>query len=196
MLTFDIILPSVGRESLKTAIRSVFTQDYSSWKLFVYEQGPHTDLSEFALNGKTRFAYWWDSQIHNDSGAWSRNAMIHYGKSEWIAYLDDDDEWLPQHLSTIAKLIENNPDVNMVRVAGQSFMMKHRHPRSSQLVRKMGPINSTDFLTVGMAHSRDLFKHTTGWQPVDNHDHLLWREMLAAGGKAVESDAVTFHFRR
>lgn len=196
MLTFDVILPSIGRDSLKVAIRSVFNQEYPHWKLFVFEQGPHTDLSELSQDGHTRFAYWWDSQVHNDSGAWSRNAMISYGKGEWIVYIDDDDEWLPHHLSTIAKLIEDHPGVNMVRVAGQSFMMKHKSPRSSKLVRKMGPVNSTDILTVGMAHTRDLFKQTTGWNPVDNHDHLLWREMLAAGGKAIESDAVTFHFRR
>ena len=155
-------------------------------------------------------------QPRNDYGAYARNHEVRQellkslrGSAEelkidwpepdpdsWVAYIDDDDEWLPNHLATIAKLIEDNPGVNMVRTAGQSFMMKHKSPRSKKLVRKMGVVNSTDILTVGMAHTRGIFDKTQGWQPCDNHDHLLWKEMLAAGGKAVVSDAVTFHFRR
>jgi hypothetical protein len=60
----------------------------------------------------------------------------------------------------------------------------------------MGPVNSQDILTVGMAHTREIFNKTSGWQPVDNHDHLLWREMLATGGVPAIAHEVTFEFER
>lgn len=199
-IAFDVILPTIGIATVFEAIDTVNKQDYPHWKLWVVCDGiaqltwPYTDGRQKApLHGKIIGSHF---PAHADSGAWARNEGIHLGNAKWLTYIDDDDEWLPNHLTTIAKLIEENPGVDMVRTSGQSFMMKHKSPRSSKLVRKMGPVNSTDILTVGMAHTRDLFKQTTGWKPVDNHDHLLWKEMLAAGGKAIVSDAVTFHFKR
>lgn len=202
MLTFDIILPTTGRESLGAAMQSVWDQSYRDWNLLIVCDGCGPILLPFDSEDVMRMICIPTDRLprnpppHNDYGAWARNRGMSEGHNAWVAYIDDDDEWLPHHLSTLARLIEENPDVNMVRTAGQSFMMKHKSPRSSKLVRKMGSVNSTDILTVGMAHTRDLFKQTTGWKPVDNHDHMLWREMLTAGGKAVESDAVTFHFHR
>lgn len=194
MIKFDIILPTIGRDSLKAAIDSVIAQSYTEWNLWIMSnQGSvswTTNLDDRIIpynlfdDGK---------QYVPDWGAASRNIGIRSGINDWIAYIDDDDEWLPHHLETIVSVIE---DHNMVRTAGQSFMMRHRSPRSSKRVRKMGPVNDTDILTVGMAHTRSLFNKTLGWQPCDNHDHLLWKEMLAAGGQAYESKEVTFHFRR
>jgi len=200
MIQFDVILPTIGLASVFEAIDSVNKQDYPYWTLWVICDGikqligPNNIHAAITpLNGQIIGSPF---QRHEDSGAWARNEGLRLGNASWITYIDDDDEWLPHHLSTLARLIEDNPGVDMVRTAGQSFMMKHRSPRSSKLVRKMGAVNSTDILTVGMAHTRGIFNKTQGWQPCDNHDHLLWKEMLAAGGKAVESNEVTFHYRR
>ena len=195
-MRFDIVLPTIGRPSLVDAIQSVLNQDYQDWKLWVYEQGSFSDFSSLIKNGCLPFAYWQDPVVRNDSGTHARNAMIQTGTSQWITYIDDDDIWLPNHLSTIASLTEANPDVTMIRTAGQSFSWKHKSPRSSKLVRKLGAVNSTDILTVGMAHTRNLFKLTQGFQPCDNHDKLLWKQMLSLGGKPAVSDAVTFQFER
>lgn len=195
-IKFDVILPTIGRGTLAYAIDSVVGQTYQNWKLHVVQDN--------ILAPELFVAIWPDERINwlpvtrphgPDSGTIARLTGIYNSRSEWIAYIDDDDIWLSNHLQTIAKLIEDNPDANMIRVAGQSFKMGHKSPRSSSLVRKLGPVNSTDILTVGMAHSRSLYEKTQGWQSCDNHDGLLWREMLTMGGKALQSDAVTFYYK-
>lgn len=202
MIKFDIILPTTGRDSLGAAIKSVWEQSYRDWKLFIVCDGCPPILLPFDSEEHMRLVCVPNDRLprnlpsHDDSGAWARNRGIQEGSNEWIAYIDDDDEWLPHHLATLADMITNHPDVSMLRTAGQSFKMKHRSPRSSKLVRKMGPVNDIDILTVGMCHTRDLFYKTRGWQPCDNHDHLLWREMLDTGAKAAISSEVTFHYRR
>jgi hypothetical protein len=83
----------------------------------------------------------------------------------------------------------------MVKTSGQSFKMGRVHPRTSARVRKAGPVNSDDILTVGMAHTRQIFYETIGWQPQDNHDRLLWGDMLGEGGVAEITDDITFLFK-
>lgn len=194
-MKFDIILPSIGRDSVHAAIESVLAQDYEpGWNLHVYAQG--TDINNDPSLKTLPYAYWYDMIVRNDHGAHARNCMISYGKNPWIAYIDDDDVWLPNHLSTLAELAAQDERVNMLSTAGQAFSWKHKSPRSIRLVRRLGVINDTDILTVGMAHTRELFKLTQGWQPCDNHDKLLWEEMLAKGGRELTTERVTFQFER
>lgn len=132
----------------------------------------------------------------NDSGASARNFGIKQGNAAWIAYLDDDDVFLPNHLTILHELGILHPEANMLRTAGQPFSWRHKSPRSSKLVRRLRSVNTQDILTVGMSHTRELFSKTEEWQAVDNHDHLLWAEMLAAGGTYATTETVTFEFER
>lgn len=195
-MKFDIILPSIGRKSLAEAANSVFDQEYQDWHLYIVCDGSTLGIWPRceSMFEKTSIIHLQDR--HNDSGAWARNAAIQAGKSEWIAYLDDDDIFLPNHLQILSECANLHPEANMLRTLGRSFSWRHKSPRSSKLVRKVGAVNSQDILTVGMAHTREIFKKTSGWQPVDNHDHILWREMLAAGGVPAVAQDVTFEFER
>lgn len=171
---FDIVLPTIGRDSLLAATESVQKQTYQNWRLITVQ----------------------DTENRGDYGAWARNTAITIGENEWIAYIDDDDIWLPHHLETLSRLLVEAPYATMLRTAGQAFSWKHKSPRSSKLMRKLGQINSTDFMTVGMAHTRELFEKTQGWQPCDNHDKLLWEEMLSLGGIPIATDSITYQFQR
>lgn len=191
---FDIILPTIGRDSLEAAIDSVIAQDYPHWRLYVMCEGFQWPIKD------DRIYIIANPEIqHGDSGAWARNHAIWMGKSdpsEWIAYIDDDDIWHPHHLSTISSLIASNPQATMVRTAGQIFSFRRKTPRTKKTVRRVGQVNTTDILTVGMAHTRELFERTTGWKPEDNHDRILWNEMISLGGSPVVSEAVTFEYQR
>ena len=197
-MRFDIILPTIGRDSLATAVKSVVDQTYDDWILHVVGDGIDAQhLPEIdPVFDNPRIRCYSMVERHASYGANARNFGISAGESEWIAYIDDDDEWLPLHLATIVNLSSQYPEADMIRTAGQSFKMRHKSPRSSNRVQKLGPVNTTDILTVGMAHTRELFYNTSGWLPCDNHDHKLWRAMLNEGGTAHECEAVTFLFER
>jgi glycosyltransferase involved in cell wall biosynthesis len=193
-MSFDIILPSVGRLSVFQAIESVLHQDYTDWRLWIVCDG--IAGLDRAVGDPRVTVLGSDAPQHSDFGAWARNTGIAAGQNDWIAYIDDDDVWLPNHLSVICDLREAWPDATMIRTAGQSFSLRSKSPRSKDKVRKLGAINYEDILTVGMAHTRELFKCTAGWLPCDNHDKLLWNAMLGVGGNAAVYDAVTFQFAR
>lgn len=193
-MNFDIILPSVGRLSLLHAIESVLHQDHVEWKLWVVCDGMRG--LQYVIDDPRVTVVGSETPCHEDFGAWARNTGIALGTNPWITYIDDDDVWLPNHLSTLSSLLAENPHATMLRTAGRSFSWRRKSPRSKEHVRKTGAVNSTDILTVGMAHSRELFMQTAGWLPCDNHDKLLWNAMKGVGGVPAESEAVTFEFAR
>ena len=188
---FDIILPTIGRKSLEATVNSIRAQRHEDWNLWIIADGmdiPMTDEPKIHVTSVFPAA--------NDSGATPRKDGIMLAHGPWIAYIDDDDMWFPDHLTTLAALIAANPGTNMVRTAGQQFSMKHKSPRHKKRVLRTGPINSTDILTPCIAHTLDLYEKTRGWQPGTAHDKELWKDMLAAGGQAIVSDAVTVLFER
>lgn len=193
-MSFDIILPSVGRLSVFQAIESVLHQDYSDWHLWIVCDGMKG--LDRAIGDSRVTVLGSDVPQHGDFGAWARNTGIAAGQNPWIAYIDDDDVWLTNHLSTITSLHESNPHATMIHTAGQSFYLRRKSPRSKERVFKLGQVNIIDVLTVGMSHTRELFNRTNGWQPRDNHDKLLWNEMLSLGGSPLVDNAVTFQFAR
>ena len=42
----------------------------------------------------------------------SRNAGAEYAKSEWLCFLDDDDQLFPEFLGAVSQLVEKHPGVN------------------------------------------------------------------------------------
>lgn len=194
MTKFDIIVPSIGRLTLLSAIESVIHQDYPHWNLWVVCDG--IGGLEKAIDDKRVTVIGSDGPRHEDWGAWARNKGVSLGDNPWIAYIDDDDVWYPNHLSTFLSLLAENPQATMLRTAGLSFSWRRKTPRTKDRIRRLGAVNSADILTVGMAHTRELFKRTTGWLACDNHDKILWNSMKAIGGITSETDAVTFEFER
>ena len=197
-MKFDIVLPTLFRDSLVKSVESVINQTHKNWNLYIVLDMPSDERinevfkiipedDRITLLAGKKFPT-------NDFGASKRNYAINRDSdAEWIAYIDDDDIWLNTHLETLAKISKNK---DMIRTAGRSFFMKHKSPRSKEKIMKLGPVNNEDILTVGMAHTREIFEKTSGWQPFDNHDHFLWKEMINAGGRAMISTEVTFLFKR
>jgi len=101
---FSIILPTYNRkEYFKNALDSILNQENENWELIIINDGK-IDLKDI-IPEDIRIKY-----IKNEKtiGApASRNIGIKLAKSEIIAYLDDDDEWLPDHLSISSDILFN-----------------------------------------------------------------------------------------
>jgi len=96
--TVSVIIPSWNRkELLKRAIDSVLKQEDVSLEILVCDDGS-TD------GGVEMVSSWPDSRVrlitgqHSGRPAVPRNRGIKAASGEWIAFLDDDDVWLPGKL--------------------------------------------------------------------------------------------------
>ncbi|MBY6188696.1 glycosyltransferase [Marinobacter hydrocarbonoclasticus] len=84
-------------ERLTLAIASVAAQDYPNIELLVVDDGSTEDYSEVLRDPPMPLRY---IKLPENRGACAaRNKGIQEAKGHWIAFLDDDDQWVPDKLS-------------------------------------------------------------------------------------------------
>lgn len=113
----DIIIPTYRRHTLlPSALASVQRQSYTDWHCWISEDGtkdPDTEKSLAPFLADQRFTYISGPQ-HAGFPAPSRNRAITQGRGEFIAFLDDDDLWLPEKLERQVAFLESHPGSVMV----------------------------------------------------------------------------------
>ncbi len=95
----SVIIPTINRPKLlMRAVNSVLTQSFTNLELIVVIDGPdEATLSALLLINDPRLKILALPQSVKSSAA--RNAGVEKAKAEWVAFLDDDDEWLPTKLA-------------------------------------------------------------------------------------------------
>jgi glycosyltransferase involved in cell wall biosynthesis len=109
----SIITPSFNQARyLETTIESVLTQDYPRIE-YVLIDGASTDTSvEIIKKYDSKLAYWVSEK---DSGqAEAINKGLLRAKGDIIAWLNSDDYYLPNTVSRVVQVFEENPAVIMV----------------------------------------------------------------------------------
>jgi glycosyltransferase involved in cell wall biosynthesis len=96
--TVSVIIPTYNRAHLiGRAIQSVLNQTYRDFELIIVDDGSTDNTEEVVGSFKdSRIKY-----IHhkeNKGGTAARNTGINDANGEYIAFLDSDDEWLPEKL--------------------------------------------------------------------------------------------------
>ncbi len=113
-MKFSVIIPTYSRtELLKKAIESVTSQSYQNYEIIVVNDNPEEkSLVDALINQSNKIKV-----IHHTSskgGNAARNSGIIQSKGDIIAFLDDDDVWLPEKLASHAKEHEKDPKAGLV----------------------------------------------------------------------------------
>lgn len=102
----SVVIPTRGRpELLARALRSALAQTHRDLEIVVVVDGPDPETAALLRSmNEERIR-----MIENPTplgGAAARNVGIREANGEWIALLDDDDEWLPAKLERQLALLE------------------------------------------------------------------------------------------
>ena len=102
----SIIIPTYKRKDvLPMAIKSALSQTYSNLEILVVDDDPECSAQEMVADFKNpRLVYLKNDRVKGGNGA--RNTGIVYAQGEYVAFLDDDDEWYPEKLSKVIMLLE------------------------------------------------------------------------------------------
>lgn len=121
----SVVIPSYNRTTttLKRAVESIYRQSYPELEVIVVDDNKDRpvlskDIKEFCLPYGIRYI-----RSNGLGGAGARNVGIRTAVGEYIAFLDDDDEWLPEKLSSQIKLFAD-PDVGLVYSRGYTIIVK------------------------------------------------------------------------
>jgi len=111
--TVSVIIPTFKRPTeLLRAVKSVLEQDYKDFEILVVDD--NLPESEYRIQTKSALKGIDPRIIHleNDTpmgGAGARNVGIESARGAYVAFLDDDDQWLPDKLSRQMVLFETLP---------------------------------------------------------------------------------------
>lgn len=109
MAKVSIVMPTHNRAPyLKKAVESVLGQSFSDWELIIVDDGSKDNTRELLESFVAK-----DQRIkfitqENSGVSVARNNAMGRAEGKYIAFNDDDDEWLPQKLKTQYDFMEKN----------------------------------------------------------------------------------------
>lgn len=184
---FSVIIPTFNREGpLKKAVKSVLDQRAENWELIVVRDGEPGQRDVLPFDQRVR---------RIDAGALRgapacRNIGIKASFGAWIAYLDDDDEWLPHHLSVQGPALEDFDFIySRARLFKEGELSEwHGEPFSRMKLAERNFITSSAVL-----HRRELIEKAGFWNESATclQDWELWCRMLEGPARVCFRDAVT-----
>lgn len=134
-LTVSVIMPTYNRiTEIKESIRSVLNQGFKDFELIIVNDGGTAAVKEVVdsfCSEKIKY-YMLD---RNKGLAGALNEGILRAEGQYIAYLDDDDIYYPDHLGTLIDFIEKRPDCDAIysnawwcfgEIKGDAYVEKSR----------------------------------------------------------------------
>lgn len=124
----SVVIPTHNRaDLLPRAVESVLNQTYSNLEVIVVSDGS-TDATEDIVkrysNSDSRVRFIGYSPAKGGNVA--RNTGIEASKGDYIAFLDDDDEWLPEKLQKQVNLLDNNDAIGLVYTGAHIIYVKEK----------------------------------------------------------------------
>lgn len=109
----SVIIPTYNRtDYLSKTLKSINDQTFQDFEIIVVDDGTPGDENEKLCSEFSKVRYF---KIPNSGGpARPRNTGLYEATGEYIAFVDDDDIWLPNKLEKQVKILEDNSDYGLV----------------------------------------------------------------------------------
>nr|WP_234276583.1 glycosyltransferase [Klebsiella aerogenes] len=108
-ITISVVIPTIGRDSLHKTLSSVLHQTHPVSEIIVCYDGD--DYSLFNEEFTAKYSQY--PCVYNincgpfNGGNNARQTGIENANSKYIALVDDDDDWMPDHISSFFELAED-----------------------------------------------------------------------------------------
>ena len=109
---FSIVIPLFNKEDfIEKTLKSILTQSFEDYEIIIINDGSTDKSEEIVLQfNNSRIKYFYKK---NEGVSVARNYGIEQSKGNYVAFLDADDLWFPDHLKVLNKLIQNFPNAGL-----------------------------------------------------------------------------------
>lgn len=188
---------------LGEALSSVLEQTFSNFEVLVIDNNS-SDSSECVCSdfGDNRISF--HKFSNGGSIAASRNRGVELSRGEIIAFLDSDDAWFPNKLSTALSAIDAGSDFvfHDLRVQGKKNLIGAKRTRGRQIRQhEIGDllIQGNPIATSSVVLKRDVFKSIggmdTGLEIVGVEDFDAWIRIAQAGYRMKYEPKILGYYR-
>lgn len=192
---FSIIITTFNREKLITrALKSLLSQDFKDWEAIIVDDGSSDNTFEvikpIVLNYKN-IKYIFQK---NQGLPTARNTGVYQSKGQYITFLDSDDEYKINHLSTRYLILRENPQIDMLHcgfeIVGDPFVPDKNNP--TKLIHLDNCIIGGTFFI-----KRDVFQKIGYFRNVDYADDTDFFERAENRGlKIMKTEIKTYIYHR
>jgi glycosyltransferase involved in cell wall biosynthesis len=186
--SISVVIPAFQSERyIAQAIRSVTTQVPRPVEIIVVDDGSTDRTADVA----SAFPGVQLVRQANGGEAAARNTGLMMASSEWVAFLDADDRYLPGRLQAMAAAIASDPTLDVVTADGYleiegeivgtcygpQWTFEHHDQRNEILLRNfvLGHVVARRDRLLGLGGFDESISHTTDWQ--------MWIRLVLDGGR-------------
>lgn len=201
---YSVVMTAYNEEEwIAAAVASVLAQTYGELQLIVVDDGSSdgtlAELEPFRSDPRLRVV-----EQENAGLSAARNTGIAAAETDWVAFLDSDDMWMPNYLERVDKALAGRPRAGFVYVDAWRMYLDGRFFRDTAMARQDPPHDppqgAEEFLRLLVARGNFIFVSTTvrrealeragGFDTTRTsvEDYDLWIRILAAGYEAVHAE--------
>jgi len=136
----SVIIPAYNTAPLiGSCLDSVFSQTYLDFEVLVVNDGSSDtkQLEQVLQKYASRLVY---IKQENKRAAGARNTAIREARGEFVAFLDSDDIWFPDHLASQMAFLDQNPSFDMVYSDSLLGVDAGSHTRFMERCPSHGPV--------------------------------------------------------
>lgn len=172
-----VYMPTYNRvELLQRAVKSVLNQDYKNIELIIVDDNSTDDTHEYLTKmaeADSRFKFFINEK--NSGACVSRNKAIFSAKGEFITGLDDDDYFLPNHVSSLVTFWKDL-DSKYMAVYPNTYLKKNSG--LVKLRKRLTPCSAKD-LIVSNSIGNQIFTKTNYLKEIGGFDENIpaWQDL-------------------
>ena len=179
----------------KRAIRSALAQTYSPLQVVVVEDGSDTGLESWLRSEEPDRVEYSRHEVNRGLAA-ARNTGLRLAKGEFVAYLDDDDEWKPEKVQRQVDTLNSVPDDERERLgvvycgvderAADGTHAMIRRPRNQGSLREAIIRENASTLPSTCLFPKAVLEAVGGFDETieSSIDHDIWMSLADAGYEA------------
>lgn len=188
--TVSVIVPTHDRpETLRVALESILAQTYRDFEIVVVnDHGVDVQHVLDAVDTEGRISY--VRHAVNRGLAAARNSGLGVARGRYVAYLDDDDRFYPEHLETLVGFLEHGGAPVVYSDALRVLQSKREDGRYATVARDLPYSNEFDrnrllvsnqFPVLCVMHERSCIDAVGGFDEsmTSHEDWELWLRMSA-----------------
>jgi glycosyltransferase involved in cell wall biosynthesis len=191
-VSIDVVMPARNRASMiGRAIRSAQEQSVAPNEIIVIDDASTDGTGDIARDlGATVITH----EVAQGSGP-ARNAGIAHAGSEWIAFLDSDDEWDPNHVERVVGHLRDQVLVSSPARTPAGQVRGNPWPWSIRLSPKRMLAPGNLVVTSGTFVRRDTLTAVGGFRALPRAQDLdLWLRVLEAGPGVVLGGTTVIYY--